>query len=134
MTPVGGLGPGSVSTNDGTVTDDNQYEENDTDSVENELLYPEDDDGDEGFRQGLEGDCDAEDELDEEQSSISSGSNAGVKGKNIASGDDVSVDGTVTIGRRRQRTMSSSGGLLGRNRRREPIMRTQTRTIYTAGM
>ncbi|XP_021958153.1 uridine-cytidine kinase-like 1 isoform X2 [Folsomia candida] len=134
MTLVGGgLGPGSVSTNDGTITDDAHYEDNDTDSVENELLYPEDDEnGDDPFRQGIDcNDGDAEDELEEEQSSASSG--ADMKGKQIASGDDVSIEGTVTTGRRRQRTMSSSGGLLGKNRRREPIMRTQTRTIYTAG-
>jgi hypothetical protein len=129
-TNAGGPGGGGSLVSD-EMTDETQdgaqLESDSHESLENELVYTEEEDN------GLLENVEASEE--EEHSSESSVSNPGMKKIRHLSGQggDPEKDGSVTVSRRRQRTVSSSGGLLGTTHRREPIIRTLTRTIYTAG-
>lgn len=135
--------PGSVETDD--LTDENIYVDssNVTTDTENEteLMFNEDEDAVILLHE------------DDEQSSASSGSNApdlikkdaggktsvlAVKEQRAAqvlSPEGGNAGGTLIASRRRQRTLSSNGALLGTSssRRHDGILRTLTRTIYTAG-
>lgn len=139
--------PGSVETDD--MTDDNIYMDssNVTTDTENEteLMFNDEVDEDDVILV----------HEDDEQSSASSGSNApdlikkdvggkssvlGRKSKDqrasqVLSPEGGPVGGTLIASRRRQRTLSSNGALLGNSssRRHDGILRTLTRTIYTAG-
>ncbi|CAL8135042.1 unnamed protein product [Orchesella dallaii] len=123
--------PGSVETDE--MTDDNLLDSNFTTDNENEteLMFNEDDDDVILLHE------------DEEQSSASSGSNdpsiikkkdaPAVVNRDQRSATVLSPEGG-TAARRRQRTLSSNGALLGSSsRRHDGILRTLTRTIYTAG-
>jgi len=134
-TAAGTTGPGGGSLVSDELTDDGASAlppiDSDSQSIENELIYTEEEDN--GLLENNTGEASGE---EEEHSSESSVSNTGMKKKlrnPSGQGDRDEKDGSVTIARRRQRTVSSSGGLLGSTRRREPILRTLTRTIYTAG-